>query len=1041
MQFIQGEPLDRVLHDLRQLRQRAGGPAVGDSARTVAHSLLSGNFTAADQPRADGSPDPSADAPVEPRSSALSAGDSQGGYYRSVARVALQVAEALAYAHRQGILHRDIKPSNLLLDLQGTVWITDFGLAKAEGSDELTHTGDLVGTLRFMAPERFEGHSLPQSDLYALGLTLYELLTLRPAFADSNKARLIEKVLHETLPPPRKLDASVPRDLETMVLKCLARDPAERYATAAALAEDLQRFLADRPIRARRTPWHERAWRWCRRNPGWAAMFAVSLTLLTAMAIGGAVLSLHLSAALARSRRAEHERKKQVFEALVSEAKAQRLSGRAGQRFAALESIRKAAAMARELDMPESTFEELRDLAIAALVRPDIRLVKEWQGWPEGSHGVAFDARLEHYARGDKRGNITVRRLADDVEIARRVGVGSAVASHGFDEDGRGLVLVDSARKTTKRWRFDATSSAALEKLPAAFFAEDVWPAVTADRKLLVTLNHKSGLVRVHDMASGRHLRDIPFGKWGKGAGAAPESPTWAMHPWRHELAIALGGHTDPDRAVVRILDLDRGTVQAELVAGPRVLTTMDGGIAWHPDGRTLAVAYTHRVLQWDVPTRTCFHTITEHKGGGLAVSVSRSGQLMSTYAHWTGGIKVWHPHTRKLLLSVPSVDIHPSGQTPDGRMFTYRHPGTRLQLWATEPSPVLRLLVRGPSRGPLGEYRRSSVHPAGRLLAVGSTHGVSLFDLASGLDVGHLDLGYNYTAQFDPATGDLLTLGTAGLLRWPVRTEAGSRPRLRIGPPRRLLAGPAYDNEFRISRDGRTIVVARYSRVVVLHADRPDRPVVLQPTVDVRQQISISPDGRWIATGSHGGGDVLVWEARTGRLVKRKRFVNAFCLAQFTPDGKKLLVGTRELCRFWTVGDWKEQEPTISKSTFDQSMPTFSPDGRLLVWESGEGALRLWDTTAGRDLARLESPDQGRCGYTTLSPDGRLLITRNLDYQIIHVWDLHELRRQLRDMDLDWDAPFSAAPAQPGADRIPLPLEVEVDPGSLKGTAAPRGQ
>src|SRR5262249_26412415 len=146
-------------------------------------------------------------------------------------------------------------------------WVTDFGLAKADGADGLTHTGDIVGTIRYMAPERFEGRSLPQSDVYGLGLTLYELLTLRPAFDDTNKARLIDKALHEPPTPPRKIDPRVPRDLETVVLKCLAKEPRERYASAEALAEDLQRFLADRPIKARRTPWHERCWRWCRRNP------------------------------------------------------------------------------------------------------------------------------------------------------------------------------------------------------------------------------------------------------------------------------------------------------------------------------------------------------------------------------------------------------------------------------------------------------------------------------------------------------------------------------------------------------------------------------------------------------------------------------------------------------------------------------------------------------------------------------------------------------------------------------------------------------
>ena len=144
-------------------------------------------------------------------------------------------------------------PSNLLLDAQGEVWVTDFGLAKAQDSDELTRTGDIVGTLRYMAPERFDGWSDPRSDVYALGATLYEMLTLRPAFDESDRVKLIERVLHDSPPPLRQLDRRIPRDLETIVLKALAKEPGERYATAGQLAEDLRRFVAGRPILARRS--------------------------------------------------------------------------------------------------------------------------------------------------------------------------------------------------------------------------------------------------------------------------------------------------------------------------------------------------------------------------------------------------------------------------------------------------------------------------------------------------------------------------------------------------------------------------------------------------------------------------------------------------------------------------------------------------------------------------------------------------------------------------------------------------------------------
>ena len=187
---------------------------------------------------------------ILPGSSELSASsDPDRQFYRSVARIGVQVAEALEYANRQGILHRDVKPSNLLLDNHGNVWVADFGLAKTAEADDLTHTGDILGTIRYMAPERFPGKCDARSDVYSLGLTLYELLALRPAFEASDRHTLMERVLHEEPERLKKLAPGVPRDLETIIAKATARDPAGRYATAAALAEDLRRFVEDRPIR------------------------------------------------------------------------------------------------------------------------------------------------------------------------------------------------------------------------------------------------------------------------------------------------------------------------------------------------------------------------------------------------------------------------------------------------------------------------------------------------------------------------------------------------------------------------------------------------------------------------------------------------------------------------------------------------------------------------------------------------------------------------------------------------------------------------
>src|SRR5207244_8784502 len=169
-------------------------------------------------------------------------GKKQLTYWQSVAKVGVQVAGALEYAHRQGVLHRDIKPSNLLLDTTGTVWVTDFGLAKANDQQNLTHTGDILGTLRYMPPEAFDGNSDARGDVYALGLTLYELLAFRPAFDEKERNRLIKQVT--TAEPARlhRLNRQVPRDLVTIVHKAIDRDPAHRYS-AGELAADLRRFI------------------------------------------------------------------------------------------------------------------------------------------------------------------------------------------------------------------------------------------------------------------------------------------------------------------------------------------------------------------------------------------------------------------------------------------------------------------------------------------------------------------------------------------------------------------------------------------------------------------------------------------------------------------------------------------------------------------------------------------------------------------------------------------------------------------------------
>ena len=274
MQFIAGVGLDEVLAALLRLHAGPVGRARPPTClarpawpTTWRRRLLAGrceppaaDATVVFRPQEMEVPTPSATHFTDGASGAR-AGRARWHYERSVALLGVQSAQALDHAHRQGVLHRDVKPSNLLVDGRGTVWVSDFGLAKTDDQEDLTHTGELLGTLRYMPPEAFEGKADARSDVYSLGLTLYELLAFRPAFDAADRAMLVRQVMAAD-PPRCALNPETPNDLATIVHKAIEREPSHRYSSAGELAEDLQRFADDQPIRARRMSLPERAFRW-----------------------------------------------------------------------------------------------------------------------------------------------------------------------------------------------------------------------------------------------------------------------------------------------------------------------------------------------------------------------------------------------------------------------------------------------------------------------------------------------------------------------------------------------------------------------------------------------------------------------------------------------------------------------------------------------------------------------------------------------------------------------------------------------------------
>jgi serine/threonine protein kinase len=300
MQLIDGLSLDRIIHEMR--RESPSASLETTISDTISLLPLQNDASGATPPESVEKNPPSNSLPTAQDSTlAQSAGQSllthlsvdfsvqrdreKARAYRTVVRLMAQAAEALEYAHNQGIIHRDIKPANLLVDAQHNLWITDFGLAHLHRDDNLTRTGDLVGTIRYASPEQVSGQKVlldHRTDLYSLGATFYEIITLKPVFPATNRHALLQQVLTADPVRPRVIERTIPTELETILLKLLDKNPVGRYNSAQALADDLHRFLRDEPIYAQPPTLLERTRKWGRRHPAYvvALIFVMFLTLI-----------------------------------------------------------------------------------------------------------------------------------------------------------------------------------------------------------------------------------------------------------------------------------------------------------------------------------------------------------------------------------------------------------------------------------------------------------------------------------------------------------------------------------------------------------------------------------------------------------------------------------------------------------------------------------------------------------------------------------------------------------------------------------------
>jgi WD40 repeat protein/serine/threonine protein kinase len=1070
MQFIQGLGLDQVLDELKKLRggSSRSGPFAGGELRVsrkelapakLARSLLTGDFVCRDdlpaeepavpieqtvcqeQSRVDGVPWSSSADKDSLASSSVILPDrgqddnrSKGGkttYWQSVASIGVQVARALDYAHQQGVQHRDIKPSNLLLDTQARVWVTDFGLAKADDQQNLTNTGDLLGTLRYMPPEAFEGKTDARGDVYALGLTLYELLAFRPAFEEKERNRLIKQVTQAEPARLGKLNPAVPRDLETIVHKAIEREPGRRYPTSADLACDLQRFLDDEPIQARRASLLERSWRWCKRNPMVAGLTAAVFVLLAAVAVVASVGYLQAQGALHREasehEAAERERGRaetNLYHSLVREAQATRRVRDNGYRQVVWDRLQQALA----LETPDKDPVQLRQEAVACLGDFVGLTPRTWSDLTSSIRALEVhpDGRQVAIALDD--GTLLLRDLATGTDIARLQDHKAPIASLSF--------------------------AAAADRLASTDFSGivKVWQA-----------NRGSGWVC---------MRSIPLERPTINTGLGTVGPYATILGVLSPDGESLFTYSPPQRTITHWQLSDGSRTRSFDLPGSGRLY----GLAVSPDGKLLAAAYNtgeeHRLLVWEVATRALVHNAASDLGTIFDVAFSGRGHYLA-YTGSEGGAVLAVPNLGRVNLARfgPAVSV---GFSPDDRLVAFAHgqlgavrlwematnrevavlkfPRTHVVRFAKHGEALLAAGYFTPLRiwdlaaaeekvelqAHVGGIPSVAFHPQGKLLAsAGKDRTVRIWDPSTGRRLRALT-GFRAeveTVAFSP-DGSLLATGdyAGGIRFWELPSwQELPVPRHPLGPRIWACAFSPDSRLFAACGEGGIVLWKVAPRTPGGRCDPgPWMQQVARPSVAAIAGLSWSGDGKLLAWVTSHGLRLHFWDVANARPYPFPSLqANSVPRSVVLSHDGKYLVFIRQggVPEVWDVAARQRVYPAGPKDFEGASergfaaILTLSPSDAWLAVQGAQGSASVWDLHQRKLLLAL--PEEGFVWGLAWSPDRKLLATGLSDGRLA-LWNIPRIRARLAEIGLDWqDPPSPAAHSEPvQAGRWPPPIE-----------------
>jgi eukaryotic-like serine/threonine-protein kinase len=889
---------------------------------------------------------------------------------RPSAALVATVARAVHHAHQAGIVHRDLKPANVLLgdDELGRVRndgttvtdspsfanlpsssfrpkITDFGLAKLlEVADGPTRTGDFLGTPNYAAPEQAFAAEVvgPPADVHALGAILYHLLTGRPPFAGATALETLDQVRFADPVPPSRLRPNLPRDLETITLKCLRKDPAKRYPTAAALADDLDRFLAGQPIAARPVGPVERGLKWCRRRPAAAALAGVSGLAgagLLAVLVVSDVRVRHRQAETAAALRAETDARRDLAETLERErytlylqrirlAQAAVLASNVRQADRDLEACRPGPG---DRDFRAWEWSYLKGLCHAEMLafRRHARPVSWVAFHPAGDRLASIGRDLNLMVWDAAGGNVRYTRP-----------VPTADARGCFSPDGKWLAIGDPGRNRVV--------------VHAAADGREVYgvagtaPVFSPDGGRLAAVDVSRKQIRIYAAGDGAELKTLPYQDHLADSFAFRPDGLWA----------AAAG---PDRTI-RVWNVEAGGAGYTLPGQP----TGAFRPVFSPDGRRVASAGEDGTVRlWDAATGADLGTVPAHPTGNITcLTFSPDGRRFAS-GDLAGAVRVWDADGR----SVQALPGHGAGVLalafgPGGRALASASVDQTVKVWDAETDPKAVAF-----RGHVGFVLGVGFAPdGGRLASAGFDGRVKVWEAATGRVLLDLPgrMGRIAAVRFSPDGGRLAAVSQDTAVRvWDAAT----------GREVSRFEGRNGSRVATVSPCGTYVAAAADGSGVKLWELATGRPLrTLTGHLDRVQGLDFSPDGGRIAAAGRDG-TVRVWEASTGGelYVLRGHTDPVRCVA-FSPDGRLLATGGGDDIRLWdprTGGAVRTLRGRWGRSTVHAL--GFSPDGRRLAAGGVHAAVTLWDTDSGEEVVDLPTPRMIVTGVR-FGPDGRSL-------------------------------------------------------------------